>query len=988
MKRIYFLMLMTMLFNIAADAQRNVPAELERRIAGKTKVVDIMREVNAYYDNGRANISQNANDDDDFEGNDYDWWKKWEYWAVRRLMPNGDIANHRALNNQALAETEARWGNQLQFARTSLRANNAFANESNPAAARDNNANRSFGDWTSIGPFDGGTVVNTQTPATEFADIVGVARMDRIAFHPTNANIMYTGSPSGGVYKTTNAGGSWTAIGDGLPSGVACIGVAPSNGNVVYVFTGDGDSHYSGTLVFSINLSPASDGLFKSVDGGDTWTKCTNMYTGLGDIVGHQISISQSNSNYLFVATDKGLYRTIDGGNSWTQVRTGNQWDVEFRPYDDSTVYTSTATGVDRSIAGGRVGTWTASTFNFSPSSNRIDLAVRRNNTSAISTYVYALAGDAFTGSFAGIFLSTDLGVNFTRQSNTPNILGNSTTGADGSDQTRYDLGICVKPTDVTTIVTAGLCVWRGVGTSGATMQFSSTYRERNGTAAQFIHPDVHDVQYNPVNNNLYAATDGGVYRSTDDGATWTNISTGLVASQIYHMHMKDADGDGDMDGIEAIAGAQDNGIKYRNSSGSWVHYYCCDGYDGILKGSQGNYIVANYNNGWNRSSNGGTTLTSLGTTTFFTPFAIDYDNDDTMYAANSSLRRSFDGFVTNTTLGTDVNNFVTTCPSNNARLYGSSSTRTNLRISEDRGSTWTTISTNPGWPAGGLIVTDAKPWPTNSVEVYATFGGYSAGNKVFRTLDAGLTWTNYSGSLPNVPVHSVATSPEGVYAGTEIGVFFRADGAADWTPFYTGMPAAIVTDLWVNENGFVYASTFGRGAWIATRWAACEANISVTGALDGDHFYESNISTTMTAKSQSGNNTTILAKSNGFVDLKDGFEMKNGTEFKAYIGPCNTGGIPTGLRSNGATIVEYDDKDQAKNRKQNSVYYHLAADGIEVNMPEDGVLDIIVQNAETQKLTQVLQQHKLSKGMYKIVIGEGRFSGNVKLNGVAIPQL
>ncbi len=987
MKRIIILTILLSIASIGAWAQHNVPAELERHIAGKTKVVDIMREVNAYYDNGRANLSATANEDEEFEGNDYDWWKKWEYWAMRRLMPNGELANHRGLNIAALEQTEARWGSQLQFARTSLRANNAFANESNPTASRDNNANRSFGDWTNIGPFSAGPIVGSGTNV----DIAGVARMDRIAFHPTNASIFYTGSPSGGLWKTINGGANWTSIGDGLPSGVACLGVAPSNGNVVYVFTGDGDSHIPGYFVYNFNYSPAHNGLYKSIDGGDTWTKCTNVYTGAGDVVGHHISISQSNSNYLFVATDRGLYRTIDGGNSWSQVRTGNQWDVEFRPYDDSTVYTSTTTTVDRSIAGGRAGTWTASTFNIAPASpNRIDLAVRRNNTSLQSTFVYALAGNGSTGAFAGLYLSTDLGVSFTRQSNSPNIFGSTTTGGDGSDQTPYDMGICVKPTDVSTVITAGLCVWRGVGTSGTTMQFSTTYREGNGAANQFIHPDVHDVQYNPLDNALYAASDGGIYKSVDDGATWTNLSAGLAASQFYHMKMKDADGDGEMDGIEVIAGAQDNGMKYRTAGGTWQHMICCDGYDGVLKGSQGNYAVVDFNDVVYRTSNGGVNMNFvLSTSNYFSPMAIDYDNDDTMYlASSSSLRRSFDGFATNTSIAVDVSNFVTSCPSNNARLYGSSSARTNLRISEDRGSTWTTISTNAGWPLGGLTVTDAKPWPTNSFEVYASFGGYSAGNKVFKSVDAGVTWANYSGSLPNVPVHCVATSVEGVYVGTEIGVFFRADGATDWTPFYTGMPASIVTDLWVNENGFVYASTFGHGVWIATRWAACEANISISGNLDGDHFYESNVSTTMTTTSQSGNNTTILAKSNGFVDLKDGFEMKDGTEFKAYIGPCNTGGIPTGLRVGSATIVEYDDKDQAKHRKQNGLYYHLAEDGIEINLPEAATLDMEVTNSETKMQKQVLTQKKMATGMYKIVIGEGRFSGTVKVNGVAIPQL
>ncbi|MEO7313348.1 MAG: hypothetical protein ABIX01_23395 [Chitinophagaceae bacterium] len=519
MKTLVFL-LSAFIFLQETAAQRNIPPALEARLEGKSKLADIMKEVNSFYDNGRKNVASNG-DEDNWEGNDYNWWKKWEYWAIKRLMPDGTIAPYQSLNYDARIKTELKHYDALRSTEVQLAAQHAYAKEgANPSPF---SLEQSFGNWSTIGPFDGGTVVNTQTPATEYADIVGLARMDRIVFHPTNGNIMYTGSPSGGLYKTTNGGTSWSDIGGGLPGGVACLGVAPSNGNVIYVFSGDGDSHRASTLVFSKNVSPSHKGIFKSTDGGATWVECAPVYTGAGDIVGHQLTISQNNSNFLLVATDKGVYRTVDGGNSWAQVLAGNYFDVEFRPYDDSTLYTCTATAIQYSDGGGRTGTWLSSTLTPAPAitPSRIELAVRRNNLSVQSTFVYALLGGNGTGTYSGIYKSIDVGHSFDRQSNMPNILGQSTAGTDGSGQNTYDLGICVHPNDVNKLVTAGLCVWRTTGSNGGSaMTFSTTYRERNGTASQFIHPDVHDVQYNPVNNYLYAASDGGIYRSTDEGLT------------------------------------------------------------------------------------------------------------------------------------------------------------------------------------------------------------------------------------------------------------------------------------------------------------------------------------------------------------------------------------------------------------------------------------------------------------------------------------
>ncbi len=962
MKKLLLILSLSIIY-LYTNAQRNFPPELERMLQGKTKVLDIMQEVNKYYDFGKKNIKNQDGEEDDWEGNDYQWWKKWEYWAMRRMNADGSLANHRKKNYEAQQLIDSKFGNVLRTAEQDFKQNYQIPNEFTNNTLF--NTTASYGGWSPVGPTSGGTVVGSGTNI----DINGLARIDRISFHPTNANIMYCGSPSGSIYKTINAGTSWEDIGRGLPLGVACIKVAPSNGNVIYAFSGDGDSHRSTTFVFNYDVSPISSGLFKSTDGGTTWTKCTDMYTGANDLVGHNITISQSNSNFLLVATDQGLYRTIDGGNSWTLARSGDHNDVVFRPYDDSTVYACSATAIFNSSGGGRVGTWNTSTLSPAPAitPQRIELAVRNNTLSAQSTYVYALLSGANSGNFSGIYRSTDVGLTYTRQSSSPNILGSTTNGLDANVQSRYNLGICVHPTDPDRIATAGLCVWRSNGSNGGTsMLFSTIYREGFGAASTYIHPDVHDVQYNPLNNNLYACSDGGVYLSTDDGVSWTNISTGLEATQFYHMKMPDSDGDGEVNGVEMIAGAQDNGIKYRTSGGIWRHILCCDGYDGVIKGSISGSAVMTFNGTVYSTPDGGTTMNFNTISSGFAPMAIDYDFDDTLYIGGSSgLKRSYNGGSSYTSLAFDVNNLLVTCPNNNARLYGSSSAKTNLRISEDRGSSWTTISGNTGWPAGSPIVTDCKPWPTSSSEIYTSFGGYTNGVKVYRSFDAGATWANYSGSLPNVPVHSLCVATEGVYAGTEIGIFFRPDFAADWTPFYTGMPTALVTDIWAAENGLVYASTFGHGVWLATRYAACTPSINITGTITGKHYYEAGTTVTSTALSNGGVGTEVFVKSGGTVQLNPGFQAVSGSFFKAWISPCATGGIPNTNREDQQIMIPHltEINSQIKQPEIIDNYFKIYDGIMELNIKENCSVEMLV--LENGKWSTFYPKTKFFTGLY-----------------------
>jgi photosystem II stability/assembly factor-like uncharacterized protein len=884
---------------LVVQAQKSIPPDLQQRLRGKSKLADIMKVVDEYYEYGRRAGQQNPGEIE--ESNEYIRWKRWEWWMSSHLDVNGNIIkNYPHLNYEALQQAERKWGAEIN---QSLRDNPSNANRT--VTDRENTSNNNdegqlaYGDWSLIGPTAEGTTVS--------GDIKGLGRFDRIAFHPSNANIIYLGAPTGNLWKTTDGGTTWASVTDGLVNpGVAGVAISPTNGNIVYILTGDGDSYTPGYLVYDYGSSRPSSGVFKSTDGGTSWTQMGSLYTG-GDYEGHRLTISGTNGNYLFATTSQGIYRTTDGGTTWTQVKTGEHWDIEFKPGSDSTIYASSGSAIFYSTQGGRSGTWNTATTDFSvASAGRIELAVSAAN----SNYVYALGGATpAAGQFTGIFRSTNSGVDYTRRSNTPNILGSEENGSDGNNQGAYDLGITVKPTDASYLATCGLNVWvTSASNGGTTMVWSTKYREGYaGAANKYIHPDVHEVRYNPLNNYLYAATDGGFYRSTDDGTSWTNLSAGLATSQFYGMSMRDKNGNGEADEIQILAGAQDNGIKHRTTSGGSVfnHVICCDGYGTAISADNSNDLYYNINSSFYRSTNGGSTNTFVLNGTFFSPVAIDYLDPDTVYLGGTNTRRSFNGFVsTNLTIGTSTRRVLITCPSNQARLYGSAGT--NLVRSDDRIATWTTKSGTAGWPAGTFTINDIDVYPTNSLEVYACFGGYSAGNKVMRSLNGGDSWTNWSGSLPNIPCYSLAVATEGVYVGTEFGVFFRGYSMSDWVPFYNQLPRTPVTEIIVNENGLVYCSTFGRGTWLSNRRSACAASLSISGSRTGPYYYEASgdIAATITTTGTTGDE--IFAQAGNYVNMNPGFEIKAGSFFKAYVAPCSNGGIPTTARNgnNAETIL------------------------------------------------------------------------------------
>jgi photosystem II stability/assembly factor-like uncharacterized protein len=557
-----------------------------------------------------------------------------------------------------------------------------------------------------------------------------------IAFHPTDPNTLLIGLPQGGIWKTTDGGTNWTVLTDDLPSvGISGLVISWANANVIYALTGDGDVSH-GNFITTYGYDQKSVGVLKSIDGGINWFATGDLPNAGNSYYGYKLIQHPSSSNTLFAVTTSGIYRTTNGGTSWTQVETDTRFtDIEFKPGTPNTMYAvrrmqsgggTNANPFYRSTDGGV--TWSNAGISGLPTdAERLAIGVSAANPA----YVYLLTGpNTGSGSFKGIFRSINSGIDFTSRATTPNILGYPTDGSDAKDQTFYDHAIEVDPGNVNTIITAGIIIWRSTngGTDlNAVTQWQDPSYAADNPAGDYVHADVHNLAYNPLNGYLYSCSDGGVGRSTDDGANWTFLSADLHILATYHADWYEPD-----DNIIAT-GTQDNGTNIRyTASNTYRHINGADGYDCLIDQDNANDIIFVGNAGIARTTDGGLTkdgITPAGGGTF-PHLARSYSDDNDILAGDgSNVYRSTNRGGSWTTESTPSGNRVlTTCPSNSNRIYAGNGT--SLWRSDDKGDNWFLISGKPGYPAG-VNVSDVEPRPSSSVIIWACFGGYTEGAKV-----------------------------------------------------------------------------------------------------------------------------------------------------------------------------------------------------------------------------------------------------------------
>ncbi|MES2649126.1 MAG: 3-coathanger stack domain-containing protein [Bacteroidota bacterium] len=874
-KYLFQLCFISLFFIALASTAQKIPPDLGKKIAGKTNLEEIMAEVDAYYQEGKAPSLQNVSREDEFE-NPYIFWKRFEHYQAARLDEKGNISPN---VNQTI------WNNWNAY---KLLKPNYFNNPTQ---------NSSYGTWSNLGP----------TSITRYGKGYnsGYGRVNCIAFHPTDPLILYIGLPQGGIWRSVNGGTSWSVLTDDLPStGISDLVVSWANANVIYALTGDGDVS-AGGYVTSYGYDQKSVGVLRSTDGGVTWFLTGALPNAGETFYGYKLIQHPNFANILFAATTSGIYKTSNSGVSWTQVESDTRFtDIEFKPNDASIMY-----AVRRMNGGGETNsnpfyrstntgdTWTNTTTGITTTAERLAIGVSKAN---IST-VYLLTGPSTgAGSFKGLYRSTNSGVSFSNIATTPNILGYPTNGSDAKDQTFYDLGIEVSPTNAEIVLTAGINIWRST-TGGTNLTARTQWFDDadDAPAADYVHADVHNLAYNPLNNYVYSCSDGGVGRSTDNGANWTFLSSNLHILATYHADWYEPNAS------IMTSGTQDNGTNVRyTGSNTYRHIYGADGFDCIMDQNNPDDIVYVANSSVYRTTDGGLTNDNAGPAGVgtFPQLARSYTDDNDIFAGDKTAvyRSTTRGTSWSSSTTPRGSRALTTCPSNSSRIYASNGT--NTFRSDDKAVTWTTINGKPGYPTG-VNLTDIESRVNNSLDIYASFGGYSAGKKVYFSTDGGENWSNISGSLPNLACHSIAVDANfNVYVGTDIGVFVRPSGESDWQPFLNSLPRTPVSELMVNNTANrIIATTFGRGNWFAELYSPCPATgtLIVGGTLTGQRFYEYN-SISSTAIITGGEGTHVAMKAMDYVQLNPGFEAKQNNDFRAYLGPCGNGGVPftLGLQS------------------------------------------------------------------------------------------
>lgn len=695
-----------------------------------------------------------------------------EYWKTHDKNKKGS-------GYKPFKRWENKWENQLnddgtimtpqQLWQAWLEKNNAKANRSNSTMALPPS------NWQPVGPF---THTNTGSWSS------GQGRTSAVAIDPTNANIMYVGSPAGGIWKSTDAGSTWTPMSDQLPQiGVSGIAIDHTNPNTIFISIGDKDA----SDTYSI-------GVLKSTDGGLTWGTTGLTFTGTGNQAGDLI-MHPTNNQIILCATSTGLYRTIDGGTTWTVEQSGNfsQGSVRFKPNDPTVVYATTSNQFYKSTNTGDTFTIVSTGLSASTSTSRMILDV----TPADNTYVYVLSING-SNALNGIYRSTNSGASFTATQTTTDFLE--------STQGWYDLALTVSNTNKDLIFTGCLNVWKSTN-GGTTITKVNSWS--NPTGVSYTHADIHHLQY--INGKLFCLSDGGIYMSTNDGTNFTSLTAGLQISMFYKISVAKTSSN------NMVGGLQDNG-GHAYSGGAWKNYYGADGMDTAISQTNSNLYYGFIQNGSSlyisntagNSSSGGVSSPGGLSGNWVTP--LRGDRQGNMYSGFDGLYKLVNGawVLRNTnSVGTGNLELISIDPSNDNIIYVANGT--SLYKSIDAGVTFSLASNLTS------NITSITVHSSNSNIVYITRSG--ASGEAMVSINGGTSFTNIASGLPsiskNIIVHQGRNTDNPLYVGTSFGVYYKDDTMATWQPFDTNLPNVSVTDLEINlEDNKIIAATYGRGIW------------------------------------------------------------------------------------------------------------------------------------------------------------------------------
>lgn len=687
-------------------------------------------------------------------------------------------------------------------------------------------------------------------------------RIGDIAVDPKNRSTWYVVVASGGVWKTTNRGTTWRPIFDRQVSySIGVVTIDPKNTETVWIGTGENESQRSVGY---------GDGIYKSTDGGSTWT---NMGLKRSEHIA-KILIDPRDSNVLYAAAqgplwapggDRGLYKSTDGGKSWSPVlqiseNTGCT-DAWFDPRNADVIYAATyqrrrhvgvlvgggpESGVHKSTDAGK--TWKRLTKGL-PEKNlgRLSLAVSPQKPDVIYLHVQSAAVSADRGAF---FKSEDGGENWKR------------TGGQGVQTGEYYGELFPDPFtfDKIYVMDSSLRM---------TTDGGKTFQVVPGSNA--LHPDHHAIAFDPDDkNHLIEGNDGGLYETYDSGRTWRHFDN-MPTIQYYRVGV-----DNSVPFYNVYGGAQDNGtsgapsrttisagirtadaVRIGGADGMQVRADPSDPTTVYTSSQGGSLVRLDMKTGQSR----GISPRGQGVRwNWDTPLVISPHNPKRLYYGGSTLYRSDDrgdtwrpvskdltknlnprevevmGKVWKPEEAVNFNMFTTplsivTALSESTKKEGLIYVGTDdglIQVTEDGGANWRKIDSFPGVPAGTRWVTDVQAGQADVDTVYASIHNWQYGDfkpYLLKSTDRGKTWTSIAGNLPeNGGVWSLMDDPVNkdlLFAGTEFALYLTLDGGSSWAKV-TGAPPIPFRDMDVQpREGDLVCATFGRGFFIIDDYAA-----------------------------------------------------------------------------------------------------------------------------------------------------------------------
>ena len=675
------------------------------------------------------------------------------------------------------------------------------------AAAMHNASDRSTFNWQLAGPLNiGGRITDIEMPAG-------------------SSSTIYLGAASGGIFKTTNSGSSWTNIfSTAATISIGDLAIGPDNPQLIYAGTGEANAS---------SQSFRGDGIYKSTDGGNTWEHSgldQSAYFG-------RVIIDHQNENRVFAAVfgnlfspdeHRGIFRTTDGGLNWEKVLfisdSTSGIDLVQHPTNPDILYAAMwermrglnyrrsfgqTSGIWKTTDGGD--TWTELLTGLPKGGyvGRIGLTISPSDPNRL----YAFYDNQ---SEVAVYRTNNGGNNWSRTNDNAIQGMNSTFGW-------YFGQVRVHPQFPDIIYLMGVDLFYSSDGGNTYYQLAGYYNSDE------IHVDHHAMYIHPLTGRIYEGNDGGFYYSDDLGTSWTWVNN-IPVTQFYDIEIDY------LNPQRLYGGTQDNN-SIKTATGNTNDWYPILGGDGfycLVDYTRSNVVYAEYQWGkLHKSTNSGNSMNYIAgywendRVNWSAPVIMHPTEPNTLYFGTYRVWRTTNGGNSWSAVSQDLTNGDDGSSYHTISTLGISSVDPNIvlagtddgrvHISVNGGSLWTDISA--GLPDRWITRVAADPFAANTI--YVTCSGFRWDepiSHVYRSEDLGQTWEPISSNLPEIPVNAFVADPtrQGRYfIGTDAGVFMTSNYGESWESMNGGLGNVPVTSMKIHDlEQMLVIGTYGLSAY------------------------------------------------------------------------------------------------------------------------------------------------------------------------------